>query len=781
MPTATLPNQSLMQTNILDKDFDSLINIDEIRESLRQLDEEENRIDAFLDDTLKQESILDTSLNSLKSIKPQLDTLKVKAATFTDTVSQTAHLAEVISDKVRQLDKEQTRAKLAIKYVEDVQELKFCISSLNEAMQKKEYDRAALLLQRASKIDSSILKGSLAEFTVPTSEYPDHPERTLAETKAALFDIFSRRFDDAVAERNQADITRYFKLFPLINCQTEGLDQYSRFVCNIIKSRCADEMSEGLVTAPTYFADALTRLFENIAVIIDQHQPLVEMHYGKGKMLRVIQRLQEESDKQGVAILDRFLQTRKLETKLVEIQCLMIAMLRSGSTVPSRASPNPSTSASTQNNDVNNPLVDPRQLDANLYELSLISQRTVLFNSFMSERASDEMDVLASDEKELVMKGKDSRFYGPNGLLASSGLSKRVHEMMNSYLVIDEYLLKKSITKAIHLDDYDPATPHASSTCVDDVFFILKTILKRCISTYKPDVISSTVRTLLKALENQYIHYFQQHMSTVFTAHDTTGRNAEKVIENAKISYMVVLNNLDISADYTHRLAKELQPEITRAIWLDEENDVARVTTSIDKFEGIADKFNQLLKHGVEQLVNQVLKPRIRPLFQESYREVKYVLEEDEYNEADIEEKFVKRFRQGFNHLIHLYKRTLTENNFNTLMDLMLDIITAQWERIVSQTRFNQYGALRFDKDLRSIILYLSSITEWLSRDKFTRLNQMSTILNFEEPSEIHELWGNSSSPINWRLTVNEVKKILGLRLDFESKLADEQFLLNTK
>lgn len=41
------------------------------------------------------------------------------------------------------------------------------------------------------------------------------------------------------------------------------------------------------------------------------------MHYGKGKMLRVIQRLQEESDKQGVAILDRFLQTRKLETKVM--------------------------------------------------------------------------------------------------------------------------------------------------------------------------------------------------------------------------------------------------------------------------------------------------------------------------------------------------------------------------------------------------------------------------------------------------------------------------------
>ena len=134
-----------------------------------------------------------------------------------------------------------------------------------------------------------------------------------------MFTIFSQKFDDAVAQRNQADITRYFKLFPLIHCQTEGLDKYSRFVCNIVKARCADELSSGLVAAPTYFADALTRLFENIAVLIDQHHPLVETHYGKGKMLRVIQRLQEESDVQSIGILDRFLRTRRLESKVCMI------------------------------------------------------------------------------------------------------------------------------------------------------------------------------------------------------------------------------------------------------------------------------------------------------------------------------------------------------------------------------------------------------------------------------------------------------------------------------
>jgi hypothetical protein len=100
------------------------------------------------------------------NVRSQLDLIKTNAGQFTTTVNEAARLAEMISDKVRQLDKEQSRAKMAIQHVENVQELKFCVAGLNEAMQKKEYDQAAVLLQRATKIDVSILKGSLAEYTV---------------------------------------------------------------------------------------------------------------------------------------------------------------------------------------------------------------------------------------------------------------------------------------------------------------------------------------------------------------------------------------------------------------------------------------------------------------------------------------------------------------------------------------------------------------------------------------------------------------------------------------
>jgi hypothetical protein len=153
----------------------------------------------------------------------------------------------------------------------------------------------------------------------------------------------------------------------------------------------------------------------------------------------------------------------------------------------------------------------------------------------------------------------------------------------------------------------------------------------------------------------------------------------------------------------------------------------------------MSDKMKKRLNAGLEQLFLQTLKPRIRPLYQEAYRDVKYVLDEDEYNEADSNDLFVRRFTQGFSKLIDIYRRTLTETNFAHMLDLIVAAVVKQWEKIVLQTRFNQLGALRFDKDLRSLTHYLSNLTDWSTRDKMTRLNQTATILSFEMVSSLYD------------------------------------------
>ena len=44
-----------------------------------------------------------------------------------------------------------------------------------------------------------------------------------------------------------------------------------------------------------------------------------------------------------------------------------------------------------------------------------------------------------------------------------------------------------------------------------------------------------------------------------------------------------------------------------------------------------------------------------------------------------------------------------------------------------------QLGGLQFDKELRVLVGYLTSVTTWTIRDKFARLTQMATILNLEK------------------------------------------------
>lgn len=86
------------------------------------------------------------------------------------------------------------------------------------------------------------------------------------------------------------------------------------------------------------------------------------------------------------------------------------------------------------------------------------------------------------------------------------------------------------------------------------------------------------------------------------------------------------------------------------------------------------------------------------------------------------------------------------------------------------KSTFNRLGGLQFDKELRSLIQYLTSITEWTVRDKFARLSQIATVLNLEKVQELLDYWGGNSGPLTWRLTPGEVRTVLALRSDFRNE-----------
>ncbi|CAB4396895.1 unnamed protein product [Rhizophagus irregularis] len=694
----------------------SLTNIEDIQECLQLLDLEENQVDNNLDELLERRSKLESELDKLEVLRPQLGTLHTQAANLLNIINSTSLVAERISAQVRQLDLEQSRVQESIKLVEDVQELKLCITGLHQAMYMKDYETAASYVNRVSALDKKILEGEFAENSVPSSEYPDIPTKTLCDAKENLFVIFSREFEAAVYNRDQE---------------------------NIRKSQAnLAEMAIGT----NFYGNVLTKLFENIAHIIDQHQSAVETHYGPGKMIRVIERLQEECDKQSQIILDTFFDERQIQRKLLDIQTHYNTQKKfSGLQKPGQL----------KEVDI---IPDPRELDVILSELAMISARTHLYYRFLESRTKLEVEAMQVNGTDVSLLEKDANKYDSSVIIKNSGLLKQVKSLMNDFVVIEEYFLKKSIEKAMRIDKYEEGS--TSSSCVEDVFYILKECLTRTVMTSDMECLTSMVNLVNQSLKDDYLALFKERLLTAFATAEP---------KDAKFGYMILLNNLDVSCDYTQSLTSELItiPSITK-------NDYKIVEKWFTSLNNITtDNFKPILQSGLNELFTQMIKPRIRPILQEAYKDIKYVLDEDEYHEQEADDNFAKRFVTGFDNLIKVYQATFTENNYNQIMIHILESVINLWEKTVFVTKFTQYGALRFDKDLRSVTNYFSAKMQWPFRDKFTRLNQISTLLNLESLSEIYEYWGSTTkatSSITWRLTVTEIKKIVGLRIDFNAE-----------
>ena len=146
-----------------------------------------------------------------------------------------------------------------------------------------------------------------------------------------LLVVFRQNFEKAYQSRDSNATSRFFKLFPAIGWEAEGLEAYSTFVVDLVRARApasskSDPNSFRLIayaqftgftaSSPIYYITALTSLFESIAMIVDQHQPVVEKYYGQGKMKSVVDRLLEECDRVTKTLKNGWEEDRSMQRKV---------------------------------------------------------------------------------------------------------------------------------------------------------------------------------------------------------------------------------------------------------------------------------------------------------------------------------------------------------------------------------------------------------------------------------------------------------------------------------
>ena len=100
-------------------------------------------------------------------------------------------------------------------------------------------------------------------------------------------------------------------MFPLIGRMDVVPEAYGCQVC--VAARDRDTLAAKRQTAANgaselsqfFYANAVMQLFKHVANIVEQHGRLVERHYGEGRIGKVIERVQVETDTQREIIIGR--------------------------------------------------------------------------------------------------------------------------------------------------------------------------------------------------------------------------------------------------------------------------------------------------------------------------------------------------------------------------------------------------------------------------------------------------------------------------------------------
>lgn len=373
------------------------ISVADIKTTVAQLQKHEFLNRSRLETLAASQKSLTRDLGRLDGLRAHISSSAVATRSIGNgMLSNASYTANRISSAVRKLDLEQSRVKETLDVVEQVVELKACILGVTGSMgAPQDWETAASYLCRASKIPQDIVDGPFAEEIVPTAEVPDPPRVTLENAAESLRGLFLREFEKAAQEGNGAKVTRFFKLFPLIGKLDVGLDVYGRYVCQGVATRARAMLNAG--TGPHqrkedfFYVNALTKLFEHIAQIVEQHGGLVEAHYGPGRMVKIIERLQLEADVQGSIIIDTWTDERNIDRRLTDIKSyaftfLVQSFLPTQSTragTPRTGSPankGPNVEAHARENEV----VDMKAVDGLLSEIALMLGRWSLYSKFIA-------------------------------------------------------------------------------------------------------------------------------------------------------------------------------------------------------------------------------------------------------------------------------------------------------------------------------------------------------------------------------------------------------------
>ncbi|KAH9614151.1 hypothetical protein KSS87_011159 [Heliosperma pusillum] len=688
----------------------TLTDVGTITRLLHECTAYQRSLDDDLTTLLTQRTTLESNLTTLlRRHSTVLSVVKSDAADVLSSVSLTSSLADAASAKVRELDLAQSRVSLTLLRLDAVSEKSACIDAVRGALDADDYEAAAASVKRFFEIDS---------------EFADSAGSTQKEEmigfKKQLEVVVKKRLQAAVDSRDHLVYVNYLKKVISMRSRME-FDQLIELMEN-------SYAGSGNTSSQINFVACLTNLFKDIVLAVEENVDILHSLCGEDGIVYAICELQEECDSRGSLILKKYMEYRKLGKLASEINSYSKSLLSVGT--------------------VEGP--DPREVELYLEEILSLTQLGEDYTEYMVSKIKG----LSSIDPEL----------GPKATKAfrSGSFSGVVQDITGFYVILEEFFMVENVRKAINIDEH--VSDSLTTSMVDDVFYVLQSCCRRAVSTSNINSVVAVLSGATNLLSNEYLEALQQK-----TREPNLGAKlflGGVGVQKTGTEIATALNNMDVSSEYVLKLRHEIEEQCVEVF--PAPGDREKVKSCVSELGEMSNTFKQALNAGMEQLVATVT-PRIRPIL-DTVATISYELSEAEYADNEVNDPWVQRLLYAVETNAAWLQPVMTANNYDVFVHLIIDFIVKRLEVIMMQKRFSQLGGLQLDRDARALVSHFSSMTQRTVRDKFARLTQMATILNLEKVSEILDFWGENSGPMTWRLTPAEVRRVLGLRVDFKQE-----------
>ncbi|GKU87855.1 hypothetical protein SLEP1_g2188 [Rubroshorea leprosula] len=303
---------------------------------------------------------------------------------------------------------------------------------------------------------------------------------------------------------------------------------------------------------------------------------------------------------------------------------------------------------------------DPREVELYLEEILSLMQLGDDYTEYMVSKIKG----LSSVDPELVPRATKA--------FRSGSFSKVVQDITGFYVILEGFFMVENVRKATMIDEHVPDSLTTSMFCGCS--------LKWCHSL----------------LNNEYHDSLQQKMrepnlgAKLFLG--CVG------VQKTGTEIATALNNMDVGSEYVLKLKHEIEEPCAEVFPAPAERE--RVKSCLSELGDLSNTFKQALNAGLEQLVATVT-PQIRPVL-DGVATISYELSEAEYADNEVNDPWVQRLLHAVETNAAWLQPSMTANNYDLFVHLIINFIAKRLEVIMMQKRFSQLGGLQLDRDTSS-------------------------------------------------------------------------------